>query len=237
MKILNTTMAVAVSAFVSMYASADPMVITDVSQLDFEGDFVYAVNFNGSGNQAIGDASFTNVYANGANSPAGVSVSGFNVNGAWGGASNLGSSAENNALENVMRSIIWSHGLNPGQIDMDVESGMDYRLQLLFSEGCCNNRHFDVVAEDQLNDEILGSAVGGSTWVSSSSQGYAYSLDFTASDSIFDVDFFRHAPGDTNYHISGFTLERMRSVPEPASLGMIGLGLLAFLFTRRRLSN
>ena len=112
-------------------AMAAPMIITDVSDLDFSGNFAYALNFNGSGSQVIGDATFSNVSSNGTGSPAGVSVSNFNRDLTWGGASNLGTSADNNTLESIMSSIIWSNGLNPGGIDLNVASGSDYRLQLL----------------------------------------------------------------------------------------------------------
>lgn len=209
-----------------------PMVITDVSQLDFSGDFDYAVNFNGSGIQTIGDATFTNMFSNGSGTTTGVAISGYNRDTTWGGASNLGSSADNNALESVMRSIIWSNGLNPGTFDVNVSSGTDYRLQLLFSEGCCSNRHFDVNVEGLLSEEVQGTSVGGSVWSSSSTQGYAMALDFTATDSILDIDLSRHLPGDTNYHISGFTLERV-SVPEPGTISLLLMGVLGLGASRR----
>ncbi len=63
---IQTTFALTISALFSLSTYADPIVINDVSQLDFEGDFVYAVNINDSGKQII---------------------SGFNVNTTWGGAS------------------------------------------------------------------------------------------------------------------------------------------------------
>lgn len=191
-----------------------PTAITDVSQLDFEGNFVYAVNFNGSGAQRIQDATFTNVDQASGGAPSGVSISRFNQTAFWNGASNLGTSADNNTLENVMRSLIWASSLDNGQIDMDVEVGAEYRLQLLFSEGCCNNRHFDVDIETSLmNDEIIGTSVGGTVWRSSTTQGYAIITEFTATDPVLDIDFSRHPPGDTNYHISGFTLEKTQPAP------------------------
>lgn len=218
-------------------AQAALQVVTNPNQLDFTGTFVYAVSFGGGGNATVGDATFTGVAANGSGSPVGMSVSGFNVNTTWGGANNLGSSADANGLETVMSSIIWSSGLNPGNIDLAVTTGTSYRLQLLFSEGCCNNRHYDVNVESGLlTQEIAGpSIVSGSSWVNSSTQGYALTLDFTAADASLNINFLRHTPGDTNYHISGLTLERVTStVPEPASLALVALACLGAGAARRR---
>ena len=116
----------------------------------------------------------------------------------WSGASNLGITTENNALEQVMRRIIWSNGLNPGEFDFNVEIGTEYRLQLLFSEGCCSNRHFNVEVENSLlEEEVIGTSIGGSIWQSSSTQGYAITLDFTATDTTLDIDMSRSNSGDT----------------------------------------
>lgn len=234
-KLLSAIAFVAAIAAPLESAFAVPLtVITSSAQLDFSGDFVYAVNFAGSGSNTIGNATFTNVNAAGAGVPGGVTITGFNTNSVWGGASNLGATADANTLEAVMSSIVWSNGLNPGLINANVTAGTSYRLQLLFSEGCCNNRHYDVKAEGVELAEIMGTAVGGSTWLSSSTQGYALTYDFVASDSQLNIEFSRHNPGDTNYHISGFTLERQQVIPEPASLMLLGIGLLGVVATRKR---
>lgn len=217
MKNLWLTIVVGFCLIFPQLSYAEIRVITDVSDLDFSGDFVYAVNFNGTSVQTIGDATFTNMSSSGAGTTLNASISGFNRNTVWRGASNLGNSTENNALEQVMRRIIWSNGLNPGEFEFNVEIGTEYRLQLLFSEGCCSNRHFNVEVENSLlEEEVIGTSLGGSIWQSSFTQGYAITLDFTATDTTLDVDMSRSNSGDTNYHISGLTLERIGStVPSP----------------------
>jgi hypothetical protein len=239
MKKLLTAVAFAASIVLPLEsANAVPlMTITSPAQLDFSGDFVYAVNFAGSGSNTIGDATFTNVSSAGAGAPGGVSVSGFNQDLPWGGATNLGATPAANTLESVMSTIIWSSGLNPGLINAAVTVGTAYKLQLLFSEGCCDNRHFDVKAEGTQLAEIAGTLVGGSIWQTSTTQGYALTWDFVATDNQLNIEFLRHNPGDTNYLVSGFTLERTSRVPEPASILLAGLGLLAAAASRRRKSR
>ncbi len=235
----KTIKALALTGLLYPFSSmATPTVVTDYTDLDFGGDFIYALNFNGSGSQLIGDATFTNVLSNGTGAPAGVSVTNFNRNTIWGGASNLGSDSDNNSLESIMRTIIWSNGLNPGGINLDVTSGTDYRLQLLYSEGCCNNRNFDVSAEGGLfQDEVKGTSVGGTVWQASAIQGYAMAWDFTAQDSSLDISFLRQTPGDSNYLISGLTLEKVAPVPEPSVVFLFGAGLLGMAtFIRRKTS-
>ncbi|MEN9629925.1 MAG: hypothetical protein RJA10_3153 [Pseudomonadota bacterium] len=217
-------------------AQAALQVITNPNQLDFSGNFVYAASFGGGGGAQVGNAVFTSVASNGSGAPAGLTVSGFNVDTPWGGASNLGATADANGLEAVMSTIIWSSGLNPGNIDLAVTTGTTYRLQLLFSEGCCNNRHFDVNVESGLlTQEIVGTAFNANnTWTASATQGYALTLDFTAADASLNINFLRHAPGDTNYHISGLTLERLATVPEPTGLALAAAALLGAGVARRR---
>ena len=236
---MKKTLLVATAALLLISsAHAALLTITNPTQLDFSGNFVYAVSFGELGTTTVGDATFTGV-TTGSGSlnspPVGVTATGFNTNLNWSGASNLGSSADANGLETVMRSIMWSNGLNPGAINAEVTTGNQYRLQLLFSEGCCNNRHFDVNVENGLlTQEILGTAVGGAVWQNSSTQGYAMSLDFTAGDSLLNIALSRHTPGDTNYHISGFTLERLSTVPEPSSVALVGMALVGVVVSRRR---
>ncbi len=213
----------------SFSVKAEPLVITDVSQLDFSGDMIYAINFNGSGSQIIEDASFVNVNASGGGSPAGVTVTNFNSLALWGGASNLGTSADNNTLENIMRGLIWSNGLDPGGIQLPVTSGGNYRLQLMFSEGCCNNRHYDIDVEDKLSDTVAGISVGGTVWQSSATQGYAWSTEFIATDNLLDIEFSRNPPGDTNYHISGLTLELIPPATAVPTLSQWSIILLSLM--------
>jgi hypothetical protein len=205
-----------------------PTIVTDANDLDFNGNFLYAVNFNGAGSQTVGDATFTNVSEFGAGSPAGLTVSGFNDTDTWTGATNLGASADNNNLESIMSSIIWSNELNQGNITAAVTVGVDYRLQLLFSEAIGDPRKFKVDIEE--GGAVLSEK---SEWVNSTSQGYAMSMDFSATDDLLDIGLSRGISGDTNYHISGFTLEVI-NVSEPGTVSLFGLALLGLGALRKR---
>ncbi|WP_076418751.1 PEP-CTERM sorting domain-containing protein [Colwellia sp. UCD-KL20] len=233
-KVFNTTFAsmLFIASCISTSANAGLITVNDATNLDFSGDFVYAVNFAGPSGVKVGDAVFTNMIANGTGSTTGVSVSGFNRNLTWAGASNLGGGTNNDGLEQVMRSIIWSSGLNPGMFDIAVVANTNYRLQLLFSEGCCSNRHFDINTESgTLHEEVKGTSLGGTVWAASQTKGYAMSVDFLATDNNLDIDLMRLPSGDSNYLISGFTLEKLSktSVPEPSTLAIFTLAILGLV--------
>lgn len=216
---------------------AAPIVVTDPSQIDFNGDFAYAINFFGFnyGDVSIGDADFINVLANGTFSPDGFSISGFNRHADWSGGSNIGNAPDDNALESIFRTIAWSGEVLAGSMNFDVLAGDSYKVQLLFSE-CCNNRNFSVSSEDGNFSERYNLAGG---FQGSATQGYLSSWEFTATDSELNIDFQRLQGGDTNYHISGLTVERISDsntgikVPEPSTVAVLGLGLIG-LFIRRK---
>lgn len=217
--------------FSSTFVQANLITFTSSSELDFEGDFAYALNFHGGGTQVVGDATFQNVGANGVNAPSGANISGLNRTYTWGGGSNLGNDANNNALENVLRTLIWADQDAVGQIDLAVITGTSYRLQLLFSEGFSSNRNYDVNVENGLIDaELLGSDFGGDLIISAT-QGYVLSADFVATDSVLDINLLRRFPlmGDSNYHISGLTLEK---VPAPGLIGLFALAILGLVKSR-----
>lgn len=219
----------------SLSLSATPIVVTDSNQLDFEGNFIYAINFFGFayGDVSIGDADFVNVLANGTFSPSGFSISGFNRNADWSGGSNIGSGTDNDSLESIFRSIVWSGEVVSGAMSLDVVSGANYKVQLLFSE-CCSDRSFAASSEDGSFSEQYQQ---GTVWQGSSTQGYLSTWNFMATDSELNIDFQRLQGGDTNYHISGLTVERLSDpvsdLPAPGTLALLGLSLMGLVASGR----
>ena len=65
-------------------------------------------------------------------------------------SANYGSSANDNSLEFIMKSIRWSH--IPEEFNVTLNNltvGNDYSMQLLFAEDCCNHG-IDVFADGQM---------------------------------------------------------------------------------------
>lgn len=214
---------------------AKPIIVTNPEQLDFKGDFVYAINFFGFnyGETSIGDARFVNVLANGTFAPVGFSITGFNRHADWSGGTNIGTNANDNALESILRTIIWSGEVSAGSMSFDLVGGENYKVQLLFSE-CCSNRNFSVTAQDGNFSEKYQSPHG---FVSSTTQGYASVWEFKAQSTALNLDFMRLSGGDTNYHISGLTIEKVSesvvSVALPSTISIFAISLLGLLASRK----
>ncbi len=202
---------------------------TSAGDLDFEGDFAYAVDVNGTGGFAIGDANFTG------DNVAGVLVGAENsiALGGW-GAPDYGATPDDDNLEMVMGSIRWE-GNNNGfddewlSLDLQVDPGQEYKLQLLFAEGCCD-RGFDVSIEeilvvDGLNLQTLGALQANNT-------GAVVTHLFTAGDDQLNVvlNGYSAAFTDINPILNGFTLE---AIPEPSAALLAAFGGLLALRRRR----
>lgn len=220
------TISIGVALLFCSGAYASLFVVNEASDLDFAGDFVYAINFDASGmGPTIGDATFTNAPLGGV--APGMNISGFNAT-----ANALlnfpASSAQDSALASVMSSLVWALAISPGAITLDVEAGNTYRLQLMFGDRWADPRDFSVFAEGNLianTDDPI--------WVRSRSQGYAMSTDITASDSQLNLDFLRGSAGDTNYYISALTVELVSKVSSPSTLLLLLGSIFAFAYTRR----
>lgn len=207
--------------------------ITDHSELDFTGYFDYAVNFHGH-EVTLGDARFTNQ----AVTP-GLDVTGFDKVGSYDPDHLLISpTPENNALELITQTFIWRHLTGNGYLDLAVEPGQEYRLQLLFAEHAVDNRNFIVTVEGEILSNALGIHSPSGLWINTPAQLYAMTDVFTAEDSTLNIDFIRNGEynfdtNDSNPFIAGLTLERV--VPTFGTVwlllpSLIGLGF----FARRR---
>jgi hypothetical protein len=180
--------------------------------LDFSGNFVAAVNMAGSA-VTVGNAAFTPSSSPAAN----VSLNFVNTIGSGGwGAPNVGASADDAALNQVLNSINYS-GAGVGNDLSGTVTGLTpghaYKLQLLTWEACCTGRHFGVsvngdpvkyafeMAQHQLNpDSTLATSAGTALTHSFVSGSSSMTFALTAPDV---------AGGDLNAILNGFTLEDM----------------------------
>lgn len=173
--------------------------------LDLDGDFSYAVNIRGSGEFSIRDADFMDDAATGVSIGASHERLEFND-------AEHGSSANDDNLETIMESIRYSLFPNQMTAGLAVTPGQEYKLQLLFMEGCCN-RAFDVTIEDELALEALNVAdVHGPNEITSN--GVVMSYTFLATDNNVNIALggTDTAAPDDNPILSGLTLERLASV-------------------------
>ncbi|MCG8589289.1 MAG: hypothetical protein MJE66_08355 [Proteobacteria bacterium] len=174
--------------------------------LDLDGDVVLAVNLAGPGGFSIRDAHFTDE----ASADADVYAEHEHT---W-PAPTFGATSGDNALETVMRSIVWSSYPTDLAVEADLVPGQLYKLQLLFWEGCCN-RAFDVEIEGQVVQTALnvGNVQGGA---GQRTHGVVVTHTFRSSDDWLDVRLGgTNTPApDDNPILAGFTLE---AIGAPAS--------------------
>jgi CSLREA domain-containing protein len=186
--------------------------------LDLTGNFAYAFNVgtNGAVGQA-GDANFT------ADSAPGITMSAPNQVNPW-GAPSFGSTAADDVLENVYKSIRWANSVdaNPAlrTITVDLSGltvGRRYKLQLLFGESCCN-RNFDISVEGSLvADDFKPALAQGS--LSLTRAGSAFVHEFVATDTtlniVLDASNVADPSLDRNPILNGVTLERLPEAVAP----------------------
>jgi hypothetical protein len=190
--------------------------------LDFEGNFAYAVNVGGPAENSfgepltIGDAVFEDGTNAGLLNP-GITMTVANEILNWTTPS-YGDSPEDDNLEVVMQSIRWN--VPPGvNVDMDVEEGQFYKLQLLFQEDCCN-RGFDIFVEGEevVSNMVVQEVQGG---IGVDPMGVFYTHTFQAMDNQLNILLGGQHPTvpDNNPILNGFTLEL---VDEPPPMGIMG---------------
>lgn len=189
----------------------------NAEELDFSGDFVYAVNTGGPGENdfgdalTIGDAEFfdgTNAAEQDLNDE-GIAVTVANEILNW-HAPNYGDTEDDDNLELVMQSIRWN--VPPGvDIALEVEEGESYKLQLLFAESCCD-RGFDIFMEEEevVTDLVVQTEQGG---INNQETGVVYSREFVAGDEELNITLGGSVGvPDNNPILNGFTLEKIDDI-------------------------
>jgi len=189
---------------VGTFAGGDPG-----DGLDLEGNFLYAVNVGtaglpnkSSGPYNVGDVVFAH---DGANS--GVTNTQTSAINNWANP-NLGASSDDDNLEFVMRSIRHG-GPQPARINLSgLTPGREYKLQMMFTESCCN-RGFDVYVEDtkiadDFSPQVTQGGINGSP-----TNGAVVTTTFVAGDTVANIIFngYGTAFPDKNPILSAVTLE------------------------------
>lgn len=197
------------AATVGIFTGGDPG-----EGLDLQGIFTYAVNVgpNGAAGKA-GDANFTG------DTIVGVTVDAQNNIGTGGWlAATLGDTANDDILENVLSSIRWSGAPAVVTVQMRVEPGIEYKLQILQGESCCPGRGFNVILNDEtLVEDFMPGVVQSPNGDFASEQlinGAVITHQFTAATNNLVLILSGPAAlseeiNDRNAILNGFTLERL----------------------------
>ncbi len=180
---------------------ADVRQFQSASDLDFTGDFVYAVNAGGS-EATIGDVTFSD-----------GSIANDNIINAehriveWYPDADYGDSQEDDTLETIMESIRWER--SPGvSLDLEVEPGQTYKLQTLFAE-LWTERGFDVYMDgEQIYSNLAVYAEQGG--INRKDTGVVFTHEFIAQDDQVTVQFRSdHSFPNTDNYLQAFTLEKL----------------------------
>ena len=173
--------------------------------LDLIGDFAYGLNIGGY-DAVVGDVEFIEATLE-SGDPGGVTITNaVNEIPGW-FPSNFGESIDDIDIGVVAQSIRYGGDL---MVDLEVEPGQSYKLQLLFSENCCD-RGFDITIEDELVvdnlhlPDLQGSVSNGGVMA-----GF-YSGTFTVNDDQLNIHLGGKNPraADNLPTLSGVTLERV----------------------------
>jgi hypothetical protein len=213
--------------YVSRVFGADPG-----EGLDLTGTFLYA--FNVGTNAAPGqihDALFTDDFAAGITWSAPNEI--FNFDTVF-----FSPSAADAALSTVFQSIRWA---DRGNANLDLRTvkvdltgltvGQQYKLQLMFGEGCCAGRAFDVLVQGaMIVDEFNPSMVQGGVQAPRIT-GAAIVHTFLATDTVLHIELDGRnttTGNDGNAILSGVTLE---TVTTPVNLEITGISRTPTSFT------
>ncbi|MGV3773823.1 MAG: hypothetical protein ACO1QB_13045 [Verrucomicrobiales bacterium] len=213
----------------------------DGEGLDFEGNFVYAVNVGPAaltaGNQ-IGDAVFTGDTTPGVNITAQAAAANWY-------AVDLGETVEDDILDQILSSIRYGGaptGIPRPTILLDVVPGTKYKLQVILGEACCEGRGFDIVVDGQpiVEDFFPAAEQGGLVLNTGVHAGVVVSAEIETQRNKLALVMDGAAPSmegvftpDRNAIINGFTLEQLSESTVGAKINSIVLdaGGVTFTFT------
>lgn len=188
--------------------------------LDFQGTFVAGVNAAGAAVN-VGNATF-------AADSGQIAAPNTVASGSW-GAWNLGGSADDAALAQVMGSIRWAVGAGSSDVSTTVTGlspGHAYRAQVLFGENCCADRHFSVSfgGEKYISDLAAAAIQGPAT----PTAGTAVVFNFLATGSSLNIGLglSESAGGDRNPIMSGYTVEDLGAMNAPVAGRITGVSTL-----------
>ncbi|HEX2750241.1 MAG TPA: hypothetical protein VHM91_19695, partial [Verrucomicrobiales bacterium] len=192
--------------------------------LDLSGTFLYAFNAgtNGAPGQ-IHDALFT------ADDAPGIVLSAPQQAPAFDSATFFGS-PEDAALSTLFKSIRWANtdnadpNLRAVKVDLSgLTVGQQYKLQLMFGEGCCTGRAFDVSVQGTLIMDEFNPSIAQGGIAAPRITGSAIGYTFTATDTVLHIVLDGTATttgSDGNAILSGLTLE---TVTAPVDIEITGL--------------
>lgn len=206
------------AATVGIFSGGDPE-----DGLDLQGNFIHAVNIGPGGAAGrAGDADFT------ADNAPGVTVTAGNQIADWNTAAAYGDTANDDVLEFVIRSIRWSDAASAVPTVTvqltGLEVGARYKLQLLFGEGCCPNRAFDIYLNGVLiADEFNPGGLQGGSNVAELAAYVAE--EFMAESPVLDIVLDGRTVTtpeftDHNAILSGLTLEKTSTAADTDGDGL-----------------
>lgn len=188
------------------------------ADLDFAGEFVHAINVGGPGENAnfdpliIGDAQLldgTNAAEPDLND-VGIVMTVANEIANWHTPNYPIETDDDENLAFAMQSIRWN--VPPGiAIDLAVEEGESYKLQMLFAESCCD-RGFDIFMEDDevVTDLVVQQVQDG---INNAEQGVSYTREFVAGDDELNILLGGSvAVPDNNPILNVLTLEKIEAI-------------------------
>jgi hypothetical protein len=210
--------------------------ITGVDSLDLSGMFLYALDFGNSHSlQGSGPRTIAGLTFEPAETATGVYTYADNV--LYYNQPNFAAFGSNHpddfVLEDVLATIRYEG--TTGDEDavavdlMGLTPGLEYKLQLMFSDANASNRFFDIVVNDVLvwNDFSVGSVTGGDPLM-----GAYFTYQFIADRTELNVLLHGAAyASDVNPLVSALTLE---VIPEPGAVSLMIVGLAGILGSRRR---